>query len=226
MDPYDAFNRWQNWRVEGTASQLSSVLEHLDANLPAGWRKANRDDLPEPESPVEEGANSYYLDATPDHIAVGVRVVPAPPSGLRGGQFWFGGSRRPLAKADSRAIWEQIVRFLDRGIKPAAEGVAARVWVPSTADLFFNGLPIDIRDFLQTFSASSGKTFPLGRDALGLWHDFVVSAFRSRTRVESVPMQEWLIAQGWPAPGAKELVSRFYDQCQLLTRYAEELAVV
>lgn len=226
MDPFDAFNRWQHWRVEGTADQLSSVLTHLDANLPAGWRKPGNEEVPQLDILLHNGATAYCLDATPDHIAVSLSVVPAPPNGLRGGQVWFGGSRRPPATADLPAVWDEIVRFLDRGIRPAAEGSAARVWVPSTADLFFAGLPLDIRDGLQTFSARSGKALPLGKDAIALWHEFVVAAFRSRARVEGEPLRGWLTSQGWPAPAAGELVSRFYDQCQLLTRYAEELAAV
>ena len=226
MDPFDAFTRWQNWRIEGTADQLASVLARLDANLPAGWQKTNPEGVPELEALVRDGASLYRLDATPEHIAVSLNIVPVPPSGLRGGQVRFGGSSRPPAKIDLPAVWQEVLRFLDQGVKPAAEGVAARVWVPSTADLFFKGLPIDIRDLLQTFSARSGKTLPLGKDAIRLWHEFVVAAFRSETLFDSDSMKEWLISQGWPSPAATELVSRFFDQCTLLTRYVDELAAV
>ena len=118
------------------------------------------------------------------------------------------------------------MRFVEGGIAPAARTVGAGVCVPSSADLFFADLPLDIRDRLVTFLSQSGKTLPLQRDTIGLWHEFVVAAFPSRTRVEGESLRGWLISQGWPVPAANELVFRFYDQCQLLTRYAEELAIV
>ena len=104
MDPLDAYNRWQNWRVEGTASQLAAALARLDANLPTGWHKPNHVGVPELESLVRDGAGLYRLDATPDHIAVSLSVVSVPPSGLRGGQVWFG-SPRPPAKSDLPLVW-------------------------------------------------------------------------------------------------------------------------
>ena len=226
MDPPEAYDRWHSWRVEGTATQLSSVLAHLDANLPAGWRKPGNEEVPQLDILLHNGATAYCLDATPDHIAVSLSVVPIHQTVLRGGQVWFGGSRRPPAKAELPAVWAEILRFVDQGVKPAAEGVAARVWVPSTADLFFAELPRDIRDRLQTFSAHDDKSLPLGKDATRLWQEFVVAAFRSETLFDSDSMKEWLISQGWPTPAATELVSRFFDQCTLLTRYVDELAAV
>lgn len=183
MDPLDAFNRWQNWRVEGTPSQLAAVLARLDANLPTGWRKLDDAGVPGLELLVRDGAGLHRLDATPEHIGVSLGVVPVPPSGLRGGQVWFG-SPRPPAKSDLPLVWEQILRFVEGGIAPAARTVGAGVCVPSTADLFFADLPLDIRDRLVTFSSRSGKTLPLRRDTIGLWHEFVLAAFRSRTRAE------------------------------------------
>lgn len=226
MDPLDAFNRWRNWRVEGTASQLSSVLTQLEAHLPAGWRKPSGEELPELESLVRDGATAYRLDATPDHIAVSLSIVPAQPNGLRGGQFWFGDTRRPPAESELPAVWEQISRFLDQGIKPAAEKLRVRITVPSTADLFLAELPFDVRDRLVTFSSRGGKALPLRRDTVGFWHEFVLAAFRSKTPIESDSLRQWLLLEGWPASTAAELTLRFYDQCMLLTRYADELAAV
>lgn len=104
--------------------------------------------------------------------------------------------------------------------------VGTKVRLPSKADLFFAGLPLDIRDRLQTFTLRSGRALPLGKDAIRLWHEFVVAAFRSDTLFDSDSLKEWLTSQGWPVPVASELTTRFYDQCMLLTRYADELAAV
>lgn len=226
MDPVEAYDRWHNWRVEGTASQLSSVLARLDVNLPAGWRKPNREEVPELASLLKDGASAYCLDATPAHIAVSLSIVPVRDTALRGGQVWFGGIRRPPAKSELPAVWEQILQFLDQGIKPAAEGLRVCITVPSKADLFLAELSFDVRERLETFSSRADKTLPLRRNTLELWHQFVVAAFRAKTRIDGDSLRQWLLLAGWPSEAAYELPLRFYEQCMLLARYTEELAAV
>ncbi len=117
------------------------------------------------------------------------------------------------------------MRFLDEGIVPAARAVSGvLVLVPTVEDLFFGDLPASVADQLRKFSQTARKVLPLDRAEAGLWHDFVIGAYRARAVVDEPRLVAWLIHQTWRREDALELSLRFFDQCLLLSRYAEEVS--
>jgi hypothetical protein len=68
------------------------------------------------------------------------------------------------------------------------------------------------------------KSLPLSRPEAASWHDFVIAAYRMNAIVDPESFSNWLGADGWPRESAAELNLRFFDQCQLLSRYADEVS--
>ena len=150
---------------------------------------------------VRPGSAWYALAAAPAYAAVILSVERVQDAELRGGRVWFaaGPSYPPQYAAGSAPVsagsipgaWDQVMRFLDEGIVPAARAVAgASVLVPTVEDLFFSDLPTDVGDRLRKFSQTSRKVLPLNRAEAGVWHDFVIGAYRtgrSLTRLAWLP---------------------------------------
>jgi len=145
-------------------------------------------------------------------------------SELRGGRVWFEGPPFPAPTQGIPAAWDQIMRFLDEGIVPAAQSAGASIWIPASEDLFIADLPRDIAERLRRFSQSARKLLPLDRDESELWLSFVIGAFRAQSVIDARRFVDWLIHQGWEKNAAEELNYRFFDQCLLLMRYAEEVS--
>jgi hypothetical protein len=117
------------------------------------------------------------------------------------------------------------MRFLDEGIVPAARAVSGTsVLVPTVEDLFFGDLPTDVADRLRKFSQTARKVLPLDRAEAGLWHDFVICAYRARVVIDEPRLIAWLVDKTWRREDALELSLRFFDQCLLLSRYAAEVS--
>src|SRR5262249_27502900 len=121
--------------------------------------------------------------------------------------------------------WGQIMRFLDEGIVPAARAVpGASIQVPSLEDLFLGELPTDVADRLQKFSRAARKVLPLDRGETDLWHGFVIGASRARAVIDPRRFVDWLTSASWRKEDARELSLHFFDQCLLLSRYADEVS--
>jgi hypothetical protein len=118
------------------------------------------------------------------------------------------------------------MRLLDEGIVAAARAAGALVSAPRADELFLAEIPPDVAGMLLRFSRSARKALPLAADDAHLWHTFVIGAFRARVVVESRRLVEWLVHEGWEREAALELNLRFFEQCRLLSRYAEEVARV
>ena len=235
MEPVDSAGRWHQWSVKGDGGVLARVIEGLEARHPAGWERLCGDAL-EPFRPlVRPGSAWYALAAAPTYAAVTLSVERVRDAELRGGRVWFaaGPSHSPQQAAASAAVsagsipgaWDQIMRFLDEGIVPAAQAVSgALVLVPTVEDLFFGDLPADVANRLRKFSQTARKVLPLDRAEAGLWHDFVIGAYRARAVIDERRLVAWLVDETWRREDALELSLLFLDQCLLLSRYAEEVS--
>ena len=234
MEPVDSASRWHQWSVKGDGGVLARVIEGLDARHPPGWERLRGDALEPFRSVVRPGSAWYALAAAPTYAAVTLSVERVRDAELRGGRVWFAaGPSYPPQAAASAAVsagsipgaWDQIMRFLDEGIVPAARAVSgASVVVPTVEDLFFGDLPTDVADRLRKFSQTARKVLPLDRAEAGLWHDFVIGAYRARTVIDEPRLVAWLVHEAWRREDALELSLRFFDQCLLLSRYAEEVS--
>jgi hypothetical protein len=89
--------------------------------------------------------------------------------------------------------------------------------------IFFDELPFHVRDRLKQFSDPARKCLPLNHRETELWNDFVVKAFRAKTVIDEEPFIDWFVAGGWSREDARELAARFYDECQLLSTFLEEV---
>lgn len=227
MDHVEAYSRWHSWSINGASSQLTQVVSALDANLPAGWRRESLSDATQLAAISLEGSSVYSIEPS-ENSRVGVTLLleSSRPTQLKGGHVWFDGPPFPPPIADLPAAWDQVLRFLDSGIVPAANGSGVRVKMSSPAEVFLAGLPFEVRTRLQTFDARTGRTLLLTFEQAGLWHNFVVAAFRSRTPIDGDALRQWLVTQGWPESAASELTLRLYDQTMLLSRYAQEMSAV
>jgi len=117
------------------------------------------------------------------------------------------------------------MRFLDEGIVPAARTVhGASVRVPSLEDLFLDHLPIDVAERLRQFSRAARKALPLDRAETDLWHNFVIGVTRAKAVIDPRRFVDWLTGESWRREDAIELSLRFFDQCLLLSRYADEVS--
>jgi hypothetical protein len=223
MDPLEAASRWHGWAVAGTESQIGSVLVSLDANLPPGWKRLAGNDLAQYQSLVRSGSGWYAMDPTPAHAGVTLSLEKLKGSELRGGRVWFSGPGYPGLTANIPAAWDQIIGLLEDGIIPAARTAGLNFRLPSSEDIFFAELPSGVREQLRSFCEAARKSLPLSREEAELWNEFVIAAFRSRTVIDSESFVRWLVASGWQRESAKELNFRFFDQCLLLSRFADEV---
>ena len=138
--------------------------------------------------------------------------------------MWFAGPPHESGKPTVPAAWEQVARFLDDGVIPAARAAGANIRVPRPEEVFLFDLPMDVRDCLRMFSESARKLLPLNREEAELWRDFVVTAFRTKTIIDRQPFTDWLAATGWTREAATELSLQFLDDCLLLSKYADEVS--
>src|SRR5262249_12508414 len=100
----------------------------------------------------------------------------------------------------------------------------ALVQVPAPEDLFLGDLPIDVAERLRKFSRAARKVLPLDRAETDLWHGFVIGAARARAVIDPRRFVDWLTSESWSREDAMELSLRFFDQCLLLSRYADEVS--
>ncbi len=235
MEPVDSADRWHQWSVKGDACVLARVIEGLDARHPSGWERLCGDALVPFQSLVRPGSAWYALAAAPTYAAVTLSVERVRDAELRGGRVWFaaGPNYPPQQAATAAAVsvgsipgaWDQIMRFLDEGIVPAARAVSgAFVLIPTVEDLFFGDLSTDLGNRLRKFSQTARKVLPLDRAEAGLWHDFVIGAYRARAVIDESRLVAWLVHETWRREDALELSLLFFDQCLLLSRYAEEVS--
>jgi hypothetical protein len=225
IDAAGAANRWSQWTARGDDEVLARLIECLDANLPGGWKRLQGESLDPYRSGVRPGSAWYSIESTPEHVGVTLSIERARPGGMRGGRVWFAGPPHPPT-ATIPAAWGQVMTFLDEGVVGAARAAGAQVSAPGIDDLFLAELPPDVAGMLVRFSRSARKALPLAADDAHLWHSFVIGAFRARAPVESRRLVEWLVHEGWERDAALELNLRFFEQCRLLSRYAEEAALV
>lgn len=224
MDPAESASRWHRWAVSGPESAISNVFSVLDANLPAGWNRLSGKDLLPYKSLVRQGSGWYALDPTPSYVGVTLSIERLGECQLRGGWVWFAGPPDPIASPSVPAAWDQVTRFLDNGVVPAARKAGASIRIPSPEDAFLSDLPADVRDRLRRFSEAARKSLPLNREEAELWRGFVVTAFRANAVVDAQPFTVWLAASGWSRESAAELNLQFIDHCLLLSRYADEVS--
>lgn len=224
MEPVESANRWHQWSVKGSGDALTQVLDHLDATTPHQWKRLRGEELRPYQTLVRPGSAWYSLETTPSHVGVTLSVERIRDSELRGGRVWFADPPYPTQAPSIPAAWDQVMLFLDEGIVPAAQAAGASIWVPSLEDLFLADLPPEVADRLRKFSQSARKVLPLDRDEAELWRGFVIGAYRAKAIIDGRRFVDWLVHESWERKDAAELNLRFFDQCQLLARYAEEVS--
>ena len=225
MEPIENVTRWSRWAISGPESTISQVFSVLDANLPTGWKPLKGQDLLPYASLVKQGSHWYATDTTPSDAGVTLSIERPRETELQGGLVWFADPPAPSDKSSSPVGWDQVTRFLDDAIVPAARTAGANIRVPSPEDAFFSDLPVDVRDRLRTFSETARKSLPLSREETELWQDFVITAFRTKTVVDTRQFIGWLVTAGWSRESAAELDVQFSDHCDLLSRYTDEVSV-
>ena len=224
MEPVESANRWHQWSVKGSGSVLTQVLDHLDATTPQKWKRLRGEELRPYLSLVRPGSAWYSLEATPSHAGVTLSVERLRDSELRGGRVWFAGPSSQTQAPSIPAAWDRIMLFLDEGIVPAAQAAGASIWVPTLEALFLADLPPDVADCLRRFSQSARKVLPLNSDEAEIWRTFVIGAYRARAVIDGQQFIAWLVHDSWKKEDAAELNLRFFDQSQLLARYADEVS--
>jgi hypothetical protein len=211
MLPEEAVSRWRDWRVKGTAGVIADFFSRLNAHLPGGWRGSNHT-----ERHMETNGETHYTFETPSPAEeVTLSVDRWGESGLRPG---FVKGRR--VKAGS--YWNEVMRFLDEGIVPAAQAVGAEIRVPSPGDFFLSDLPSDARDQLRTFSKTARKSLPLNNEETEQWRGFVIAFFRAKAVIDPALFADWLVNDGWSIEAAADLTNQFFDLCRFLSRFQEE----
>lgn len=226
MEPLESATRWHQWTVRGDDDALARVIATLDAALPAGWRRLTGDDLKPYGALVRAGAVWYALDPTPTVSGVALSVEHVRVGELRGGRVLVSfPSQPPATRTVFPPPWDQVTRFLDEGIVPAARSVPGlSILVPDVGDLFLGDLPPNVASRLRAFSQATRKILPLDRDEADRWRTFVVEAYRARAVLDAARFVGWLVHEGWTRGDATDLSRLFVDQCLLLARYAEEVA--
>jgi hypothetical protein len=223
MDPVESAARWHQWSVKGSDGVIAQVLDRLEATAPPEWKRLREEELQPYQPLVRPGSAWYSLDVTPVHAGVTLSVERLRDTELRGGRVWFTGPD-PQPVANIPAAWDQINRFLDQRIVEAARAARAEVWVPTASDLFLADLSAYVVEHLRRFSRDSRKLLPLNPDEADRWRSFVIGAFQAKAVVDARHFVDWLVCEGWERETATELSLRFFDQCQLLTRYADEVS--
>ena len=226
MDPVEASSRWHQWAVGGTGNQIDRVFASLDASLPPGWKRLAGKELAPFQSLIREGSGWYAIDTTTTHVGATLSLERFKDSELRGGRVWFSRKSSPGPTANIPAAWDQIIHLLENGIIPAARAAGANIRLPSSEAIFFAELPSGVRDHLRAFSEAARGSLPLNRDEAERWREFVIAAFRSKTVIDAESFVHWLVAHGWQRESAKELNLQFFDQCLLLSQFADEVLTV
>lgn len=224
MDPHKAVIRWSEWTARGPADDITRVIDQLDANLPAGWKRLTAEDLTPYQPMAKTGSAWYGLDPTSEHPGVALSLERPADEELRGGRVWFPGPRDASGKLMVPAAWDQVIGFLEDGIVPVLKSSRLVVHLPSPEEVFLAELPMEVRHQLEAFSNAARKLLPLDREEAELWRAFVIAAFRSRSTIAGSQLADWLAANGWAKSAACELSQRFFDHCLLLSQYADEVS--
>jgi hypothetical protein len=219
----EGYSRWHRWAVSGTEETISKSLHALDTNLTGGWKRLAGSDLLSFQPLDTPGAAWYGLPATPCHPEVTLSLERLGGTRLRGGWVSIGKPPGSLSPSNTACAWEQVMRFWVEMIVPAARAAGADVRMPTPQEVFLAELPVVVRDRLRAFSTTARKSLPMDRQEAALWHEFVIAAYRAEVVIDARQFTDWLVAEGWPAECAVELNLRFFDQCMLLSRYAEEV---
>lgn len=145
---------------------------------------------------------------------------------LQGGRALLLGPRPTTKPYDSKAAWKHADDFLNEAIVPAARAAGAEFRLPTSAEVFFSELPFQARESLQAFSDAARKSLTLDRRESKAWGEFVIAAFRSHSVVDADLLVAWLISQGWTDDAARELSLRLFDECRLLSQFADEVLTI
>ena len=142
MDPVENASRRSRWAVSGPESAISKVFSVLDSSLPNGWKRLTGQDLLPYISMVKQGSGWYAIDTTPSSVGVTLSIERPRESELRGGRVWFAKPPYTTGKPSVPAAWDQVSRFLDEGVIPAARAAGANIRVPTAEDAFLSNLPL------------------------------------------------------------------------------------
>jgi hypothetical protein len=224
MDLVENALRWNRWTASGSENAISKLFCVLDASLTNNWKRLAGGALLPYASMVKPGSGWYALESSPSHAGVVLSIERPRESELRGGRVWFAGPPHSSERPNVVAAWDQVGRFLDEGVVPAARAVGANIRVPTADEAFLSDLPVDLRDQLQTFSDAAHKSLPLNREEAELWRGFIIASFRAKAVIDARSLIDWLVAAGWPRESAVELNVRFFDHCLLLSRYSDEVS--
>lgn len=222
VEPAETAQRWHLWSAKGTKEMLAKLIDCLDQNLPAGWKRLQGAELEPFQSMVRKDSAWYSLETTPQYVGVTLSIECPREGEMRGGRVWFAGPPQPPT-ATIPAAWEKVRHFLDEGIVPIARSVGVQISAPSPEALFLAELPPEIAEALVFFSRSAWKSLPLAQEDSQRWNSFVVTAFRAKTIVDGQRLAKWFVKEGWASEAAKELSRQFFDQCRLLNRFVEEV---
>ena len=222
MDPLEDAWRWMRWTATGTEGAISEAFRILHANLPKGWKRLTGDALLRYGAMVKPGSGLYGSEATPPDAGIVVSIERPVPSMMAGGRVWLPTSPSPAGTNGVPVAWNDVGRFLDEGVVPAARVAGVSLRAPTSEEVFFSELPIDVGERLRTFSETASKSLPLNGEEAELWRDFVITAFRMDASLDTQPFINWLSAAGWPREAAAQLHSQLLDQWHLLARYVEE----
>ena len=138
--------------ARGSEEEIAQVFDTLDANLPAGWRKLSEDDL-RPFSILPKPETGWYgFDTTSGRGGVVLSVDRLMNSVLKGGWVRFPGHPRWTINTPTIPVgWDEVGRFLDEAIVPAARTVGVDIKAPNVQEIFLADLPFEVRDRLKEF---------------------------------------------------------------------------
>ena len=90
-------------------------------------------------------------------------------------------------------------------------------------EVFLSELPADVRDQLRTFSGTARKSLPLTRQEAALWHEFVITAFRTTVicvvaALPTVPRNQLKVWKSLEMPSHSGLILPWlFCPCRTLT---------
>ena len=202
--------RWFRWRINGTNEQIQQVLEQINRTLPAGWSFAD-------ETPTLRDGKIVRRKLTYCcHVNGNVSIIHwMDLRSLEAGGLTTEGPSEEL-------FTPKAIAFLEQCISPAAKAVNVALYDPTDEEIFFETLSFDARYDLVTFSKQSRKVLPLTDKEFDCWREFVVTAFRGKSRLIGYRFVDWLIAQGWSLEDAEELARRYHDEQSILRHFLEE----
>jgi hypothetical protein len=222
MDPLDASARWNAWTVTGTGEQIDHFYAHLDAHLPAGWRRLTQAEEEGVRQTFDPRSVRWYAFSSPTLTGPTVGLTQSPGRSVRGGRVGIGWPVLPPPAEVVNTAWAEVMTFFDHGIGPAAHAAGVEFRAPTLEELFLQTLPIDTRDCLQQFSDAARKRLPLDAREAEQWRGFVVSAYRMGALFDSRQFVGWLVTQGWGDVAATELDRKLIQDVQLLELYRGE----